>query len=292
MRVTESSINSTYLYNRQQVLKRETKIQTELATNSKIQTLSEDVTGSLESIKINSQLKKTDVYVQNGVNAKQFMNSSLQSLDNMTVEIQKMMTTCVSAENPINVQNFGTMAQSIKDSLSAIVQNMTAKQNDMPLFGGTNFKDVPVTIDVNGKAVLSAADFSGEMKTQISQDVKQTFNIPGSKILNTGVFESINNIIDSLNAGIPPTKAQQTDLENAYHEMLNLQSLGGQSINRMDDLNQMLTNHKSNLQDMLSNKQGIDVAALSVELQNQDYILQVTNKLLANNYPKSLFDYL
>lgn len=292
MRVTEGSITSTYLYNQQQVLKRKTQIQTELATNSKIQTLSDDVTGSLESIKINSQLQKTDTYVQNGVNAKQFMNSSLQSIDNMTVEIQKILTTSINAENPLNVQNYGTMAQSIKDSLSAIVQNMTAKQNDMPLFGGTNFKDVPVTIDVNGKAVISAADFSGEMKAQISQDVKQTFNIPGSKILGSGLFESINNIIDSLNAGNSPTKTQQADLENALHTMLNIQSLGGQSINRMEDINQMLTIQKSNLQEMLSNKQGIDVAALSVELQNKDYLLQITNKLLANNYPKSLFDYL
>ncbi|MHB8930625.1 MAG: flagellin [Melioribacteraceae bacterium] len=292
MRVTENSITATYLYNQQQALKRKTQIQTELASNSKIQTLSDDVTGSLESIKINSQLKKTDTYAQNGVNAKQFMNSALQSIDNMTVEIQKILTTSINAENPLNVQNYGTMAQSIKDSLSAIVQNMTAKKNDMPLFGGTNFKDVPVTIDVNGKAVISAADFSGEMKTQISQDVKQTFNIPGSKILDTGIFESINNIIDSLNAGTSPTKAQQTDLENALHTILNIQSLGGQSINRMEDINQMLTNQKSNLQDMLSNKQGIDVAALSVELNNKDYLLQITNKLLANNYPKSLFDYL
>ena len=292
MRVTEGSITSTYLYNQQQALKRKTQIQTELATNSKIQTLSDDVTGSLESIKINSHLQKTDTYAQNGVNAKQFMNSSLQSIDNMTVEIQKILTTSINAENPLNVQNYGTMAQSIKDSLSAIVQNMTAKQNDMPLFGGTNFKDAPVTIDVNGKAVVSAADFSGEMKAQISQDVKQTFNIPGSKILNTGLFESINNIIDSLNAGNFPTKTQQADLENALHTILNIQSLGGQSINRMEDINQMLTNQKSNLQEMLSNKQGIDVAALSVELQNKDYLLQITNKLLANNYPKSLFDYL
>jgi flagellar hook-associated protein 3 FlgL len=292
MRVTEGSITSTYLYNQQQVLNRKTKIQTELATNSRIQTLSDDVTGSLESIKINSQLKKTDTYVQNGVNAKQFMNSSLQSLDNMTVEIQKILTTCVNSENPLNVQNYGTMAQSVKDSLNAIVQNMTAKQNDMPLFGGTNFKDDPVTIDVNGKAVLSVGDFSGEMKAQISQDVKQTFNIPGSKILDTGLFESINNIIDSLNAGTPPTKAQQTDLENAYRAILNVQSLGGQTINRMDDLNDMLTNQKTNLQEMLSNKQGIDVAALTIELQNKDYLLQITNKLLANNYPQSLFDFI
>ncbi|MCX6169942.1 MAG: flagellin [Ignavibacteriales bacterium] len=292
MRVTESSINATYLYNQQQVLKRKTQIQIELATNSRIQTLSDDVTGSLESIKLNSQIKKTDTYVQNGVNAKQFMNSSLQSLDNMTVEIQKIMTTCVDADNPLNVQNYGTMVQSIKDSLTAIVQNMTAKHNGMPLFGGTNFQSDPVTIDVNGKAVISAEDFSGVMQAQISQDVKQTYNIPGSKLLGTGIFDSINNIIDSLTAGTAPTKAQQTDLENAYNAILNVQSLGGQSINRMDDLNQMLTTQTINLQEMLSNKQGVDVAALTVELQNKDYLLQITNKLLANNYPKSLFDYL
>jgi flagellar hook-associated protein 3 FlgL len=292
MRVTEGSITATYLYNQQQVLKRQTQIQVELATNSRIQTISDDVTGSLQSIQINSQMKKTDTYVQNGVTAKQFMNSTLQSLDNMSTEIQKIMTTCVDSENPLNAQNYGTMAQSVKDSLLAIVQNMTAKQNGMPLFGGTNFKDEPVTIDVDGKAVLTAGDFSGEMKAQISQDVKQAYNIPGSKIIDTGLFQSINNIIDSLTAGTAPTDAQQKDLETAYNQLLNVQSLGGQTINRMDDLNQMLTTQSQNLQEMLANKQGIDVAALTVEMQNKDYLLQITNKLLANNYPKSLFDYL
>ncbi|MFA7229492.1 MAG: flagellin, partial [Melioribacteraceae bacterium] len=184
------------------------------------------------------------------------------------------------------------MAESVKASLSSIVQNLNAKHNDVPLFNGTNFKDVPVILDAAGKAVLSNADFSGEIKAQVSQDVKQTLNIPGSKILGSGIFQAVNSIIDSLNAGIIPTIDQKADLEDAYNQILDLQSLGGQTMNRMDDLNEMLTNNQANLNQMLADKQGIDPAALSMDLQYKDYLLEMTNKLLANNYPKSLFDYL
>ncbi|PKL82177.1 MAG: hypothetical protein CVV24_11505 [Ignavibacteriae bacterium HGW-Ignavibacteriae-3] len=291
MRVTENSITGNYLYNQQQILKSRTKIQMQLATNSKIQTLSDDVTASLESMKINSQIKKTDVYLDNAKKVQQFMDASLGSLDSITSQIQKIMTLAVDAENPLNANNLGLMSDSIKGSLTSIIQNVNAKHNDMPLFGGTNFRDVPVTQDADGKAVLSAEDFSGEMKTQVSQNIKQAMNIPGSKILGSGLFESINSIIDSLDAGNVPTSAQKADLEAAYKNLLNIQSLGGQTINRMDDLSQMLTTQQTNLQYMLADKQNIDPAELTIELQYKDYLLQLTNKLLAMNYPRTLFDY-
>ncbi len=292
MRVTENSLTETYLYNQQQILKSKTKIQTQLATDSKIQTISDDVTGSLDSMKINSNLKKNDTYLANVEEVTQFMNTTLNAMDNMSSEIQKILNLAVSADNPFNSQNLTSMGESVKNSLSAIVQNLNVKYNDMPVFNGTNFKDSPVTLDVNGKAVLSAADFSGEIQAQVSQSVKQTLNISGSKITGTGLFTAINNIIDSLSSGTIPTAAQLKDLQDSYTSILNLQSVGGQTINRMDDLKQMLTNNQSNLRQMLADKQGIDAAALTTDLNYKDYLLQMTNKLLARNYPATLFDYL
>lgn len=285
-------ISENYLYNYDKIIARKTKLQTQIANNSKIETLSDDLAGSLESIKIESQRKKTETYLKNVESAKDFMTASLQSLENVTGEAQKIMLAAVSAGDALNAQNYGTIAQTIKNSLNAIVQNVNTKQNDMYLFGGTNFQNPPVTIDVNGKAVLSTDDLSGEIKTQVSQNVKEAINIPGSKVLGTGLFESINSIIDSLEAGNEPTQTERTNLENAYKEILNLQSIGGTTINRIDDRNEVLKNQLTNLQELLVREQGVDVPALIVDLQNQDYLLQVSYKLLATAYPKSLFDFI
>lgn len=293
MRVTEGSMTDKYLYNQQKILIRKAKIQTQLAMNSKIETLSDDLIGSLQSIKVQSQIKKTENYLQNTDTVSEFMKASLQQLDSINVEIQKVMIIASDAVNPLNVQNYATMAQSVKDSLSAIVQSVNTKHNDMYLFSGTNFQERPVAIDpATGKAIVSTADFSGEVNTQISQNATQTMNIPGSKVLSTGIFESLNSIIDSLTAGVAPTQTENDNLNSAFKDLLNLQSLGGQTVNRMDDINQMLSNQKDSLDGTFAKIQEVDVPALAIDLQNQDYLLQVAYKLLANSFPKSLFDYL
>ncbi len=293
MRITEGSMTDKHLYNQQKILNRKAKIQTQIATNSKIENLSDNLIGSLQSIKVQSQIKKTENYLQNVSTVSEIMKASLQSLDSVNTEIQKIMTLATEAENPINAENFATMAQSVKDSLSTIVQSVNLKHNDMYLFSGTNFQERPVTVDpVTGKAILSPQDFSGEIKTQISQNSTQTMNIPGSKILSSGIFDSLNGIIDSLSSGVVPTQAQKDDLNNAFKELLNLQSLGGQTVNRMDDMNKMLTNHKTSLDESYAKIHDVDVPALAMDLQYQDYLLQVAYKLLANSFPKSLFDYL
>lgn len=293
MRVTEGLMTDKFLYNQQKILKRRTEVQTQLATNQKIETLSDDLIGSLQSIKVQSHIKKTENYLQNADTVKEFMTASLQSFDSINTEIQNVIVTADNAQNPLNVQNYATMAQSIKDSLSAIVQSVNTKHNDMYLFSGTNYQVRPVDVDpVTGKAVVSAGDFSGEVKTQISQNASQVMNIPGSKILATGIFDSLNSIIDSLSSGVAPTQAERDNLNNSFKEILNLQSLGGQTVNRMDDVNSMLSNQKTSLEATYSKIQDIDVPELSIELQNQEYLLQVSYKLLSESMPKSLFDYL
>ena len=292
MRITEGYITDKFLFNNNKIAARKVKLQTQLATNSKIDTLSDDLAPALESIKIKSQVKKNESYAKNIEKGKEFMNASLQSLDSIAGEIQKIMVQTVNADNPLNLQNLTTIAQSVKNSLEAIAQNMNSTHNEMNIFGGTNYTSSPISIDVNGKAVVSAADFSGEVKVQISQNSQTAINIPGSKIISTGLFDTINNIIDSLAAGNVPSKTDTANLQTAYNEVLGIQSIGGEAVNRMDSIDSLLENQRTNLKEVLAKNQEVDVAALVTELQNQDYLLQMSYKLLANSYPQSVFDYL
>ncbi len=292
MRITEGMLSDRYLKNYNKIAEQKQKLQTQLATNSKINTLSDDLIGALQSIKVEAQIKKTDTYIKNIQTANEFMTSSLDSLDNMTTEIQKIMKIVTSASNPLNVVNYPSMLQSIKDSLNAIVQDTNAKHNDMYLFGGTNYTTMPVTIDINGKAVITTEDVSGEVKVQLSQNVTDAINIPGNKIFGTGIFSAINNIIDSFEAGNAPDAALKTGLNDAYNQLLNVQTIGGEKLNRFEDISALLSNQQTNLTRTLANIQGIDVAKLAVDLQQQDYLLQISSKLFANIFPKSIYDYL
>ncbi|MDF1611228.1 flagellin N-terminal helical domain-containing protein [Stygiobacter electus] len=292
MRVTEGLITDKYLFTNSKIAEKKLKLQTQLTTNSKFENMSDDIAGSLKAIKLDSLIKKTDTFIVNTKNGIEFLQASISSLDQMTNQIQNVMKLATDAGNPLNKDSYTTIAQSIKSSLSAIVQLVNEKHNDMYLFGGTNFSEDVATIDSNGKAVKSTANRSGEIKVRISNNAKESINISGNQILDSGIFESINNVIDQLESGNAPTKAQLDDLDNAYKNILNVQSLAGEKYNKFTNMQELLTTYKTQYNEMLVNVQSIDPAQIMVELQQQDYLLQVSYKLLSNTFSKSVFDYL
>lgn len=292
MRVTEGLIAEKYLYSQEKIANKKIKLQTQLANNSRIDKLTDDVAGSLESIKLDALIKKTDTYAKNADNALNFMKTSLDFLDQATTNIQNIMSTANTAKDAMNVQNYETISQSIKNSLSAIIQSVNSKHNGMYLFGGTNYNADPVTIDADGKAVISALDHSGEVKVQLSANTKESMNISGSEIFDTGIFEAVNDLIDSLDSGTGPTESQLQAIETAYNNFLNVQSLSGEKMNRFENLYDLLQNQSAGYNEMLVKVQEIDPAKVVVDLQQQDYLLQVSYKLLANAFPKSVFDFI
>lgn len=292
MRVTEGLLADKYLYSNSKIAEKKLKLQTQLTTNSKFENISDDIAGSLKSIRLDSLLKKTDTYLENTKSGIEFLQASISSLDQITSQIQNIMKLATDAGNPLNKDSLNTIAQSIKSSLSAIVQLANEKHNEMYLFGGTNFSEDVVSLDSNGKAVKSTANRSGEIKVRISNNSKEAINISGNQILDSGLFESINNLIDQLESGNAPIKTQLDALDNAYKNILNVQSLAGEKYNKFTNMQDLLTSYKTQYNEMLVNVQSIDPAQIMVELQQQDYLLQVSYKLLSNAFPKSVFDYL
>ncbi|MFZ5947799.1 MAG: flagellin [Stygiobacter sp.] len=292
MRVTEGLIADKYLYTNSKIAEKKLKLQSQLTTNSKFENISDDIAGSLKAIRLDSLIKKTDTFLSNSKKGIEFLQASISSLDQMTTQIQNVMKLTTDAGNSLNKDSYTTIAQSIKSSLSAIVQLVNEKHNDMYLFGGTNFSEDVATIDSNGKAVKSTGNHSGEIKVRISNNAKESINISGNQILDSGIFESINNVIDQLESGNAPTKVHLDALDSVYKNILNVQSLAGEKYNKFTSMQELLTSYKTQYNEMLVNVQSIDPAQIMVELQQQDYLLQVSYKLLSNAFPKSIFDYL
>lgn len=294
MRISDSMMTKDFLYDNNQIQQNLVKIQTQLSTNTKVQTLSDDVGLSLNGINWETQLSKSQTYSTNVGNGKDFINNSINALSSMNTEVQNIISQATSANNALNSQNYSTIAGTIKNSLASIVQTMNTKYNGMYLFGGTNNQDPPVSIPdtQSGNAVVTTGDISGEVKTQVSGTITTAINIPGQNIVDTGLFNSINQIINSLQSGQAPDATAMTNLETSYQNLLNVQTSGGNIYNRLDNISQQLSTQQTNLQTMISNKLGVDPAKLSVDLQSQQYLLQMSDKILATTFSKSLLDYI
>lgn len=292
MRVTENLLSERYLYNQNRINEKKLKMQSQITNNTKLEKLTDNVGDSLEAIKLDANIKKIETFQKNIAYAKDYLSITMDSIENIAGETQKIIGQLTYADNEMNSKNLATVTQSIKLSLRAIVDSLNEKRNDMYLFGGTDFSDTPWSIDANGRAVRNATNVTGEIKVQITQNIKDTINITGNKIEATGLIDTLNDILDTLESNSVPDSNLQQRLKNAYDSLVNLQSLNGEKINRLDDINSLLDNQLMNTKELLSKRQDIDPAKLIVDLQYQDYVLQLSYKLAATILPKSLLDYL
>ena len=292
MRITEGMMSDNFVQSYDKLSQSISKLQVEEATGYKINTLSDDVSGSLQIVKINTDLKKNATYTDNVATATSYLNNSLSALDSVRTEVENVISAVTSANNALNSTNMDTLLQSIKNSMAAIVQSLNTKQNGMYLFGGTNCTSAPFSVDTDGKGVVTANDISGQVKVPLSQNVTEAMNIPGTQITATGIITAINKVINDLKAGTAPDSTAQSDLQNAYSSLTNVESLAGGKVNRLTDLNTMLTNQKTILTSMLNNTQNADTVQLQIDLSNQQYLLDASSKAFGQSTSKSLLDYL
>lgn len=292
MRITENTLTDKYLYNQNRINERKIKIQTQMANNSRLEKLTDDLSDSLEAIKLNSQIVKKENYQKSISNAKSFVNTTNYSLENVASQAQSIMNQITNIDNALNANNFATVSETVKNSLQEIVQSLNEKHNDMYVFGGTNFTVKPWDIDVSGKAVTNSADMGGEIKVQLTANIKDAINVTGTEIENTDLLDTINDIIDALDSNTVPNQALKDRLNSAYNEIIAIQSLNGEKLNKLDDINSLLENQLVDTRESLSKVEGVDQAELLVDLEYQDYLLQLSYKLASSILPKSILDYL
>lgn len=106
------------------------------------------------------------------------------------------------------------------------------------------------------------------------------------------IFNQLKIIINNLRNGIPPTEEQRAAVNAFNSKVVGKLSEIGNIINQFTSIESMLTQQNLDITENNSQVNGVDVAKAIIELQNQDYLLQLSQKLAATILPKSLLDYL
>ncbi len=141
-------------------------------------------------------------------------------------------------------------------------------------------------INVPANRIQFTMDFKTLSESDSATSLNTTANQP------TDIFNALKQISDDLKNGIVPDNDKIALVENFNSRLTSKQSEVGNTINQISSLENMLTQQSYNLQELAQNENGVDVAKAIVDLQNQDYLLQVSQKLGSILLPKTLLDYL
>jgi flagellar hook-associated protein 3 FlgL len=150
--------------------------------------------------------------------------------------------------------------------------------------GSTSNLDFEVSVPAN--RIYFTMDLKSLSENTSATSINLSLNQP------TDIFNTLKQISDDLRNGIIPDDDMITAVSNFNSRLTSKQSEVGNTINQVSALENMLTQQSFNLQVLAQNENGVDQAKAIIDLQNQEYLLQVSLQLGSTLLTKSLLDYL
>ncbi len=180
------------------------------------------------------------------------------------------------------VDGGGTSVYSTPPASQTLQFNATSGQ--METLNGSS--PAPIKINVNSPKIEFNFDVSSLRETNGSTSLSFSAN------QKMDVFNTLIAIRDNLKTGVLPTDAQVSALDDFNKHILDKSSQVGNIINQLNATSNVLNSQKLTLQGLLSQEQDVDLAKATVDLQAQDYSLQLSYKIASMILPKSLLDFL
>ncbi len=294
MRVTDTLLHNSFLFNMNRSKRALHETQIQLATQSKVNKPSDSPLGSSRIMRLQNQLNRIGTYNDNISNSLSFIDNSISAMEGMQSEIQKVLVDLTNANNATVDNSLDTFAGKIDLAISSIMDYANSEFDGIYLFGGTDNSQKPFGYDAAGTAIEGKSSVpDGKQNVRISDNIKQKVNVSGKELfIDTDVFNTLITMRDNLQNGIRPSQAEVDKLNEFNDTLLNKMSEAGNISNRLNDTSEMLINQEMQLSLLLSEEKDIDVAEAVMDLQTQQYNLDLSYKISSAILPKSLLDYL
>ncbi|MBN1302506.1 MAG: hypothetical protein JW995_14910 [Melioribacteraceae bacterium] len=297
MRISDTMLSQTYLNNVYKSKQGVEKLTTQIATGSKLNKPSDSPSGTARLLRLTSTIETADVYIKNIQEGIANLTETSNALEGMIKNVTDARVIFTEIQNPSNTNNIDEYANRLDLILDSMLNLANTEYNGKYLFAGTDFDAKPYGFTSDGSAVeLKVTDVSADHKVKISENINQKININGTELFGSigagDIFNTIKKISDDLKGGSLPGSADVQIINDFYDNLLNKTTQTGVYINRLNDSEQLLNQSKLTIQELISKEKDIDVVEATINLEQQDYLLQVAYKTSSMILPKSLVDFI
>jgi flagellar hook-associated protein 3 FlgL len=320
LRVTQSMMNTQLLRNVSNNLVRMNNLQNQLSTGMKINKPSDDPVGITFSLRYRTELDSNNQYLDN-------VSSSLSMLEYTDSTIGQASEVMARARVLLVQGSNGTLEQTsltaIKTEISQLYNQMVeisnSQFNGKQVYNGenTNVKPYPVTTleetaDVNAvppklKAYQVASD-GGSIKYELSPGMSMAINITGNEVFgeqvdpnaspeemnkSDNVFLLLQRAFDSLDSGDQEGVSNLLgQIDSRVSKMLTTRAEVGARMNRVEIIQNRLSEVDINLQSVLSKTEDADMAEVITNMKTEENVYQASLSVGAQIIRPSLVDFL
>jgi len=186
MRITDLILQNNFLVNINSTKNRLSKLQLQIATQSKISVPSDDPIASSRILKLTEQIETMNSFQKNIQNSLSFLGTTVSTMDSVQTELEKVMTDLTGLNNPLNSQSLEVYIGKIDLAINSLLDFANTQYGGKYLFGGTDNSAMPYTYNAAETAVVvNSDDIGGEQKVNISKNITQKINMTGEEVFSS-----------------------------------------------------------------------------------------------------------
>jgi flagellar hook-associated protein 3 FlgL len=291
-------IDPNYVNNLTSALNQSTSVEdtltSELASGSRIASLSDDPVAVAQSTLLASSIAQDDTFVQTASGE----TSRLQVTDSTLGDVVSQLTTALSVavggnNGTLNASNLASVAQQLSGIRDQVLSLANTSYQGQYLFGGSQGSAPPFTLDTTTNP--ATANYNGDTNVQFIQTPSGQqiqVNLPGSAVFGSagsGVLGALNQLISDFSSGAA-TGTLTTDtgaLTTALGQLSSQRSTIDSALSRLQSTSTFVQTEEGQLTIAQGNLVSADPATVASQLSSAETqhqaLLSVINQLGSNN---------
>lgn len=303
LRVTSNMMNSQLLLNLNRNARTMNETQLQLATGRKINKASDDPVGITYSLRYRAELSSNEQYTKNVDSALSWLDYNDTVLGQAGDVVQKIRELTVQAATGTNPQS---ALDSINEELMQLKEQLVdignSTLNGKYIFNGEQYNTKPYdfakgadgTFDVSKPITTD----TGEIQFIVGEGVRMPISTTGNEVFgNTGdadnMFTIINQLSGALKAGdLSGISAQLGTIDTRIEKILTARSEIGAKTNRVELMQDRLSDLNINLTDLQAKTEDADYEELIINSKIQENIYNASLSVGAKIISTTLVDFI
>ncbi len=299
MRITDMVLHKNFINSLASATERLYDSETKVLSNKRINKPSDAPVDIMADLAARTKLSEITQYQRNISRGKTLLQNS-ESVVNQLAEIYQRLNTLAvqGASDSYGPNDKLSISYEVNQLLEQIVNFANNRMESTYIFSGTNSDVAPYIISRNADGEISEVKTigsAGDITTVMGENIKMKVNINGQDLFESGenLFDIAIKLRDSLSGNNgSQVRVQLGRLQGATEKIINIQSIIGARVNRLEAADSRAINDNVTFSEFLSNTEDIDAAQAIMEYQQE--LLTMQSSLQAGSrllYPK-LSDFL
>lgn len=317
MRITNTAMVRSHLYDTQQNLSRMNKINEQINSGKVVNRVSDDPHKAIRIMNMNNEIRYTEKYNYNIDETVGWMNNTDASLENFGNLLKDVK------DNIIKVGN-GTYSQ---EEIKAINAEMNEKIKEMAdvlnttyggkyMFGGSNVEEAPIKLienqDGTVKLEINQNSNTEDLKADISDGTSIDYNVSVGEIFNVkdengktvNLLDEVNRLSKLMNDianGDEQTSANarkellgdvKGNIDKLYNHALDERTSLGVRVSTAEKIKELNDENILNMKSVLSLDQDVDHVEKFIELKSAELVYQASIQVGTKLIQPTILDYM